>query len=188
MNPASAPRVFLARHGQTTLNAENRLRGLADPPLDAAGQLEAARMAAAFLGEGVKQIRSSPLQRARQTAAAIAASSGLELVIDPRLNDRDYGTWTGHLKTEVTAQWGSADHAPGVEPVSTVLERAWPVIEELGVAPATTVIITHDAVIRPILARIMNEPPYRDTRTGCWNELALINDHWVVRHLDRCPA
>ena len=39
---STADRVFLARHGRTALNAEGRLRGLSDPPLDDVGLAEAA--------------------------------------------------------------------------------------------------------------------------------------------------
>jgi broad specificity phosphatase PhoE len=42
---AVADRVYLARHGRTALNAEGRLRGLSDPPLDEVGIAEVARLA-----------------------------------------------------------------------------------------------------------------------------------------------
>jgi broad specificity phosphatase PhoE len=40
-----ADRVFPARHGQTALNAQGRLRGLSDPPLDEVGTAEVTRLA-----------------------------------------------------------------------------------------------------------------------------------------------
>lgn len=180
--------VFLARHGRTILNAESRLRGLADPPLDDVGQLQATQLGAQLSGAGILRILSSPLQRARQTATAVASVLGLDVDVDvdvdPRLNDRDYGPWTGHLKSEVTAQWGSADRAPGVEPVESVLSRVWPLFEELQEESMPTILVTHDAVIRPILARILHEEPREETPTGCWNELLSTNGEWRVLSLN----
>ncbi len=184
--PAHA-RVFLARHGQTALNAENRLRGLADPPLDETGLSQATRLSASLAGKGIQRILTSPLRRARDTASAVASGLGIPMIVEPRLNDRDYGPWTGHRKEDVTAEWGSADNAPGVEPVAAVLERSWPVLEELRAGDATTAIVTHDAVIRALVARIMNEEPQLDTRTGCWNELISDADRWTVARLNQCP-
>ncbi|HZE17171.1 MAG TPA: histidine phosphatase family protein [Mycobacterium sp.] len=42
---AVVTRVYLARHGRTALNAEGRLRGLSDPPLDEVGIAEVAGLA-----------------------------------------------------------------------------------------------------------------------------------------------
>ena len=65
--------VLVARHGQTALNADGVLRGHLDVELDGAGRLEAARLANTFARLPLARIVSSPLQRARQTAAPIAA-------------------------------------------------------------------------------------------------------------------
>ncbi|MGN6126328.1 MAG: histidine phosphatase family protein, partial [Humibacter sp.] len=45
--------LFLIRHGQTALNAEGRLRGLANPPLDEVGRAEAEATAVALTGRGI---------------------------------------------------------------------------------------------------------------------------------------
>ena len=65
-----ADRVFLARHGQTALNAQGRLRGLSDPPLDEVGIAEATRLAAALASKHPTAVICSPLQRAVATAQA----------------------------------------------------------------------------------------------------------------------
>jgi probable phosphoglycerate mutase len=63
-----ADRVFLARHGRTALNAEGRLRGLSDPPLDEVGVAEVARLAEALAPKHPTAVICSPLQRAVATA------------------------------------------------------------------------------------------------------------------------
>jgi broad specificity phosphatase PhoE len=112
---SGAPRVYLARHGRTALNAEDRLRGLSDPPLDEVGVAEAARLAEVLATKNPTAVISSPLQRAVATAEAIGAAAGVPASIDIRLNDRDYGTLTGERRDEVRCRFGSIDAAPGVE-------------------------------------------------------------------------
>ena len=116
MPTSGCDRVYLARHGRTALNAEGRLRGLSNPPLDDIGRVEAERLAEALAGYAPTVVISSPLQRAVSTAEAIGAAAGIQTVVDERLNDRDYGHWTGQPRAEVEHRFGSVDQAPGVEP------------------------------------------------------------------------
>src|SRR5271166_1821428 len=127
-----ADRVFLARHGQTALNAQGRLRGLSDPPLDEVGIAEATRLAEALASKHPTAVICSPLQRAVATAQAIGAASGAPVTVDVRLNDRDYGPMTGHLRDEVEREYGSVDLAPGVEPLTALAARARQAFFELA--------------------------------------------------------
>ena len=54
-------RVYLARHGRTALNAEGRLRGLSDPPLDEVGVAESARLAEVLASKKPTGVSSSPV-------------------------------------------------------------------------------------------------------------------------------
>lgn len=180
--------VFLVRHGQTALNAEGRLRGLANPPLDEAGIAEARAVAEALASQGIGEVRCSPLDRALTTAQIIAERCGCAVETDPAFNDRDYGPWTGHVKHDVVAKFGSVDAAPGVEPMSRVLERAMPALHRLARASEGAVcVVTHDAVIRPLLESI--DPGNRVARvpTGSWCELKLEHGMWSVMRLDQKP-
>jgi broad specificity phosphatase PhoE len=127
-----ADRVFLARHGRTALNAEGRLRGLSDPPLDEVGIAEVARLAEALAPKHPTAVICSPLQRAVATAQAIGSASGAPVTVDARLNDRDHGPMTGHLRDEVEREYGSVDRAPGVEPLTAVAARARQAFLELA--------------------------------------------------------
>lgn len=69
-------RTILIRHGRTALNAEGRLRGLADPELDDTGLAEAQATAAALAPAGLSLVLSSPLRRATRTAEIIAQAAG----------------------------------------------------------------------------------------------------------------
>ncbi len=182
--------LYLVRHGRTALNAEGRLRGLANPPLDEVGRAEAIAVAAALAGKGIAAVHCSPLERAQRTAHLIAEELGCDFEVDPRFTDRDYGPWTGQVKADVVAEFGSVDAAPGVESTAAVLERARPALDAvLDEHPDEAVcVVTHDAVIRPLLAAV--DPSVGEVRalTGSWNELVREDGRWSVVAVDRVPA
>lgn len=185
----SESHVYLVRHGETSLNADGRLRGLADPPLNDTGVHEAEDLAATIAGFTPRFIVSSPLKRAVRTAEIIGRAAGVQSAVDDRFNDRDYGPLTGELKAEVVARWGSVDEAPGVEPLGNVLARARPALDAI-VAEKTggpIVIVTHDAVIRALIAAI--DPTRSDLRspTASWNHLTVSAGDWHVLEVDQTP-
>ena len=188
MNDGPHP-LLLVRHGQTALNAEGRLRGLANPPLDGTGIAEARAVAEALASGGIVEVRCSPLDRAVTTARIIAERCGCAVETDPAFNDRDYGPWTGQVKAEVVAQFGSVDAAPGVEPIDHVLKRVWPALDAVmdahGRVPIA--VVTHDALIRPILTTIDPRIGPIEARTGSWNELVRHGSSWTVLKYDQNP-
>jgi probable phosphoglycerate mutase len=101
-NVSSAPTdILLIRHGETAWNAERRLQGHLDIPLNDEGERQAALLAGALAHEPVDVLVASDLQRARQTAQAVADRRGLALVIDPALRERGYGGFEGLLYSEI---------------------------------------------------------------------------------------
>ena len=186
MTPGRDTRILLIRHGRTALNAQDRLRGLADPPLDETGADQAAAVALSLRDQGLEYVVSSPLARAVRTAQIIAEACGVPRDIDPGFNDRDYGPWTGRPRAEVVARWGSVDAAPGVEPLEAVRSRALDALALLTAAPAgyrAIGVVTHDAVIRPLLDAI--QPGIRVTvPTASWADVELVSGVWRVRSTD----
>lgn len=94
-------RLLLVRHGESQWNAAGRLQGQADPPLSKLGRRQAAHAAARLVDEGVDAVVSSDLERAVDTAAALAASIGLEVERREDLREVDLGSWTGISRQEV---------------------------------------------------------------------------------------
>lgn len=88
-----ATRICLVRHGETAWNAERRLQGHTDIPLNDTGLVQARATAASLAAERFDAAYSSDLTRARQTAAAIAERCGLELAFDAALRERHYGSF-----------------------------------------------------------------------------------------------
>jgi broad specificity phosphatase PhoE len=63
--------------------------------LNATGRAQAAWLAESLLGAPLAAVYSSPLERATETAWAIADGAGREVVVDARLTELDFGHWTG---------------------------------------------------------------------------------------------
>jgi uncharacterized phosphatase len=86
----------LVRHGQTDWNAERRLQGATDIPLNDVGRCQARDAVANLSGHEWDAVVSSPLSRAAETADIIAAGLGLTVVRRlPELAERGYGKAEG---------------------------------------------------------------------------------------------
>lgn len=185
--------VYLVRHGRTALNAAGALRGRLDPLLDNVGEVEAAALGEAFRGVDIAAVVTSPLRRARQTAAAIAMTTGVLLEIDERLIDRDYGPWAGSSHAEVVRQCGSIDAAPGVESRDEVASRATAAVLDWveKSAPGAMIAVAHDAVNRAVLGCLIPALGHPDTivqHTGCWNRLERRARRWSAPIIDAIPG
>ncbi|MDB5754373.1 MAG: histidine phosphatase family protein [Massilia sp.] len=101
MAPMPTTHIVLIRHGETAWNAERRLQGHIDIALNAQGRRQAGAVAEALAGEHFDAIISSDLQRARQTAEALAATRGMQLRIDPALRERCFGGFEGLLYADI---------------------------------------------------------------------------------------
>jgi broad specificity phosphatase PhoE len=182
--------VYLARHGRTALNVEDRLRGLSDPPLDEVGLAEVARLSRVLADRSPVAVICSPLQRAVVTARAIGSAAGAPVSSDVRLNDRDYGPVTGERREEVERRYGSIDTAPGVEPMAALAERARTafveVVAEYDGGPI--VLVSHDAFNRALLQQIDPTLTHIGQRTACWNQLSFVDGVWRVDAYDQKPG
>jgi broad specificity phosphatase PhoE len=151
--------LILVRHGQTAANASGLLLGRLDVELDERGREQAARLAAVVGRPGVRVV-SSPLRRARDTAAAIAASAGTTVEVDERWVEIDYGSHDGTPLSEVPAQlWAcwreDPDFAPeGGESLAAVGRRVAAACEALapGAAAGDVVVVSH---VSPIKAAVV---------------------------------
>lgn len=98
--------ILLIRHGETAWNAVRRLQGHTDIPLNDEGARQAAALAQALAAEQVDVLVSSDLQRAMQTAQAVADQyDGLRVQTDEQLRERCYGVFEGMLYAEIERQY-----------------------------------------------------------------------------------
>lgn len=164
-------RLLLLRHGQTEMSVQRRYSGRGDPELTELGHLQAAA-AAGRLGEvpDVTAVLTSPLRRARQTAAAVAEATGAPLVVRDGLTETDFGGWEGLTFAETRerdpdlhAAWLGSEEAapPGGESFAAVgrrvrAERSALLAQHPG---ATIVLVTHVTPIKMLLREALQGGP-----------------------------
>ena len=182
-------RVALVRHGRTALNADGRLRGRLDPPLDDIGVDEAEAAARELARSRVTTIVSSPLVRARETAQAVARTTGVPVEIDPRLADRDYREFAGARADDLVRDHGSLDAVPGIEPRIKVAARALAALESHARDDdGVLVIVSHDAVIGILLEELGVDPHRLAIPTGSITALTRRDGRWSVQHIGVTPG
>lgn len=98
-------RLCFVRHGETAWNAELRLQGHLDVPLNRTGEAQARATAASLATEHFAAVYCSDLQRARQTAAAITHGRPGHVVYQPKLRERHYGLFQGLTYAEAEARF-----------------------------------------------------------------------------------
>jgi 2,3-bisphosphoglycerate-dependent phosphoglycerate mutase len=94
-------RLYLIRHGQTAWNVEKRAQGHTDIPLDDIGLLQAESLARAMVGTKIDRLLTSDLQRAKQTADAIAQVKSMPVEVTSDLRERSFGEWEGGPYAEI---------------------------------------------------------------------------------------
>ena len=98
-------RLCVVRHGETAWNAEHRVQGQLDVPLNEVGQAQAKAAAKALTREKFDAIYSSDLSRARQTAAPTAQLFSMQVVVEKDLRERHYGIFERLTYAEVKLRY-----------------------------------------------------------------------------------
>lgn len=160
--------LILLRHGRSSANTAGVLAGRSPGvALDEHGQEQAANLTARLAALPLAGVVSSPLLRCRQTVAALAEQQGLEVAVDDRFSEVDYGEWTGRelrkLGKEplwkVVQQHPSAAVFPGGEGLAGMQSRVVAAVREWDAklvaehgAQVLWVACSHGDVIKAVLA------------------------------------
>ncbi len=162
-----ATRFVLVRHGETTWSARGRFAGRQDVPLTARGRQQAAAVAERVRPAAPDAVVTSPLLRCQDTARAIGAASGADVVVDNRLTDGTLGKWTGCRASEIERRWPAAFQAwrsdpeatpPGGESFNQIRMRVRSLLMELRDAHrgGTVVLVSHAATTKMILVTALD--------------------------------
>ncbi|HVJ41180.1 MAG TPA: histidine phosphatase family protein [Dongiaceae bacterium] len=177
--------LIVIRHAPTPWNRAKRLQGRSNIALDDEGRALAARWRPAAQAWEAWQILSSPLQRARETAALLFP--GRPVRVDPRLIEMDFGTWEGKTLRDLRAMPGGDAaqrellgldfHAPGGESPRQVQARLQPLLLDLAAAGRETVAVAHKAVLRALYAQAagwdMTAKPPQKIHANCAHHFRL---------------
>ncbi|MDT4988649.1 MAG: glucosyl-3-phosphoglycerate phosphatase [Micromonosporaceae bacterium] len=183
-------RLLLWRHGQTTWNAAGRVQGQLDGELSEVGREQAGAVAARLVGYHPDMLVTSDLRRAADTAAALAALTGLAVGVDARLRERHHGVWQGLTTAEIATRWPEQYHlwrtgkpvpGLGVEDVEGVGKRMVDALQDAaGRAPGgTVVLVSHGAAIRRAVITMLGWPVPVAATLG-----VMANCHWAELRLD----
>jgi probable phosphoglycerate mutase len=157
---ASENEIWLVRHGETEWTVSMRHTGRTDVGLTANGEAEARALAPRLAGHEFALVLTSPLQRARHTAALAGFESAM---VDQRLVEFDYGDYEGRTSAEIRAErpdWSLwRDGAPGGESIGAVGARADAVLGELAAAGGDVLLFGHGHFSRIVGARLLGLPP-----------------------------
>lgn len=107
--PMEATRIIAIRHGETDWNAQTRIQGHIDIPLNDNGRWQAQQLAQALVTEDIQAIYSSDLGRAYETANSIRLSHPALLSKPPMqikaLRERHFGMFEGKTWAEIETGW-----------------------------------------------------------------------------------
>jgi probable phosphoglycerate mutase len=156
-------RLLLVRHGETAWNADMRIQGHADIPLNDAGLAQARAAARAVADRPLAAVYTSDLMRAWQTADLVAAPRGLTAIRDLRLREASFGEWEGLTRPDIVARWPELAAAwqkdslrtrpPGGETLEAVQARVVAFVDEIHARhPDDEIaIVAHGGSLRAII-------------------------------------
>lgn len=140
--------IAFVRHGRTSWNAERRLQGRTELPLDDIGREQAANAGRTLAQWRWSGVISSPLLRARQTAELIAAALALPAPgCDDGLIERDYGAAEGVTVQDAAERWPDGEY-PGAESALALAARAGSAFDRLLAQDQPLVVVGHGAFLR----------------------------------------
>ena len=169
--PNAPHRFFFVRHGVTDWNREFRYQGRSDVDLNDDGVEQARRTGLRLSRIVPSRVYASPLKRARRTAEVImennSGDTAIELCGD--LKEISFGLWEGMTAPEIKARYPETLEAWRKAPFTAVPEDGEPFAEvalrssrvaeslkEAGNPGDVTFVIAHGAVMRALIAAVMN--------------------------------
>jgi probable phosphoglycerate mutase len=161
-------RVHLVRHGAHELIDRVLVGRMEGVPLSEEGRQQARSLVRRLGTRRISGLYTSPRQRARETADIIAEHLGLALEVTTRLDELNFGGWTGRTFSQLDAdpawrQWNEARsrvRPPGGETMREAQARALRYISETHRARAgsTVVMVTHAEIIRAVVLHCLAWP------------------------------
>lgn len=187
-SPVPAPRLFFIRHGETDWNAEGRLQGQHDIPINARGREQAAQTGRRLLNLRPDVARLpwvvSPLHRTRETAEIARTTIGLSrdgYTIEERLKEISFGrlegmTWKDVRRSDPDlARSREADKwrfvAPEGESYASLTERVAPWTQSVE---TDTVVVSHGGVARALMRLLCDVPVEKASMADIWQGRVLV--------------
>jgi 2,3-bisphosphoglycerate-dependent phosphoglycerate mutase len=164
-------RLLLIRHATTAWTAQGRFQGQTDIPLSQHGRGQATALAQRLMTKTLHMLYASDLQRAWETAEAIAAPRALPVHTEPRLREMAFGRWEGLTYTEIQQREAQSLVAweqdqlhsapPGGETLLQMAERVRAAYVDMLVAgqEKTVGLVAHGGPLQLLLCFALGLPP-----------------------------
>ena len=161
-------KIYLIRHAESIANAQGIYQGQTyDTELSERGNKQAQALAQCFKRVSLSRIIASPLKRTMQTATIVALNKQLSVQVEPQIIETNHGDWEGKHKEIVKKTWPWLYRKWSRFPSSTKFPQGEHFLETqkrvLGwwqlicqAVTADTLVVSHDNIIRIIVARILN--------------------------------
>lgn len=147
--------IYVARHGQTTWNVENKVCGITDLELNEHGIEQAKKLAHTVAQNDIDIIITSPLKRAVMTSEIVSEVCNIPIAIDERLTEQNYGIYEGIDRNDpdfLNNKRNFAFKYPNGESMMQVAYRVYGLIDEIktNYKNNNVLIVCHGGVSRII--------------------------------------
>jgi ribonuclease H / adenosylcobalamin/alpha-ribazole phosphatase len=155
--------VHLIRHAEHE-GFGQRLTGRGTAALSDRGRAQARTLARHYEAAAIASLLSSPMQRAQETAGAVASAARTTVTVDPGLEEIDFGHWTGRSFDELQPMdgwraWNAARGLAATPAGDTMAAAGWRAFRTLRrQAGGLVVAVTHADVIKAVLATLLGTP------------------------------
>lgn len=147
-------RILFVRHGQTDWNKAGLIQGHVDIPLNETGIAQTLELREKLKGEVIDGILCSPLKRARQMAELLNENWNVEIKVEPRLIERDFGEFEGKGYDDFDFKkfWDYKDPLTyeTAEQTREFYDRVFGLMEDLKKMDGTFLLVAHGGVSVPV--------------------------------------
>ncbi len=144
---------YFIRHGQTVWNVENKICGATDIELTPLGHEQAIETGKKIIEEGIKadEILTSPLVRAKDTAAHISEVTGIPYRIEQRLIEQNFGRYEStprdglefhEAKKHMASRFGTG------ESMMQLAQRIYNLLDDIRKDDKTYILVAHNGIAR----------------------------------------
>ncbi len=144
---------YFIRHGQTVWNVENKICGATDIELTPLGHEQAIETGKKIIEEGIKadEILTSPLVRAKDTAAHISEVTGIPYRIEQRLIEQNFGRYEStprdglefhEAKKHMASRFGTG------ESMMQLAQRIYNLLDDISKDDKTYILVAHNGIAR----------------------------------------